>query len=305
MNKLLLYITLTLIINATTNVPVLFASTDNVSASAKLDTNRITIGDQVNYTVTLANPPDYTLSAPAKPAQIGQWDVKDLKVSQENKDKLYSYINYTLTTFTTGQVIIPEMTFQLTDNNNSQFNVAIQSVTVTVDSVLGLVKGTPGLRDIKPPLYLVIPLGVYLFWLLIAAVALTGAWLWYQNYRKRLPQLPAGPIVPPVPPFQAAKEELEKLRNSNLIKEGMIKEFYIALTDIIRKYLGAVYSIDTMDKTTAEIYQQLRAQEQDKKALILIRDFFEECDFVKFAKYRPEEKIIWDDFEKAEQIIEN
>lgn len=303
MNKILLCITLTLIINAATSVSALFASSDNVSASAKLDTNRITIGDQINYTVTLAEPPDYKLAAPAKPAQIGQWDVKDLKISQEKKDKLFSYINYTLTTFTTGQVTIPELTFQLADNNNSQFNVTIQSVTVTVDSVLGLAKGTPGLRDIKPPLYLTIPVGIYLFWLLIIAAVLTGAWLWYQNYRKRFPQLPAGPIVPPVPPFQAAKEELEKLRNSNLIKEGMIKEFYITLTDIIRKYLGAVYSIDTMDKTTAEIYQQLRASEQDKKSLVLIRDFFDECDFVKFAKYRPEEKIIWEDFEKAEKIV--
>jgi hypothetical protein len=281
----------------------LFAAGDNISASAKIDKSHITIGDPVNYTVVLVSPLDYKLTAPAKTPQIGRWDLKDLKISQEIKDKLYSNLNYTLTAFTTGEIVVPELTFQFTDANNAQFSITTQSAAVTVDSVLGLAKGTPGLRDIKPPLYLNIPISVYLFWLLIVTAVLTGAWLWYQNYRKRLPQLPAGPVIPQVPPFQTAKEELEKLKNSNLIKDGMVKEFYIALTDIIRKYLGAVYSIDTMDKTTTEIYQQLRSQEQDKKALFLIRDFFDECDFVKFAKYRPEEKIIREDFEKAEKIV--
>lgn len=302
MNKILL-VTILFFISAFANALNLFAADENVSASAKLDKNHITIGDQVNYTVTLASPLDYKLAAPEKKAQLGLWDVKDLKVFQEKKDKLYTYLNYTLAAFTTGEVTIPELTFQFTDNKNEQAGVTISSMPVTVESVLGLVKGAPALRDIKPPLYLKIPVGVYLLWIIIAAVILTGAWLWYQNYRKRLPQLPMGPVEPPVPPFQAAKEELEKLKNSNLVKEGMIKEFYIALTDIIRRYLGAVYSIDTLDKTTAEIYQLLRAGEQDKKALVLIRDFFEECDFVKFAKYRPEEKIIRQDFEKAEKIV--
>jgi len=303
MNRKLLSLTISAFICMAACALNLFAADDNISGGAKIDKNRVTIGDPVSYSVTLASPLDYKLTPPEKTPQIGQWDVKDLKIFQEKKDKLYSYLNYTLAAYTTGEVTVPGLTFQFTDSKNEQFGVTIQSATITVESVLGLVKGAPALRDIKPPLYLKVPLGLYLFWLIIAAAILTGAWLWYQKYRKSLPQLPMGPVEPPVPPFQVAKEELAKLKSSSLVKEGMIKEFYIALTDIMRKYLGAVYSIDTMDKTTAEIYQQLRAQEQDKKALVAIRDFFEECDFVKFAKYRPEEKVIWEDFEKAEKIV--
>lgn len=276
---------------------------ENVTASAKADKTRVTIGDPVNYTVTLAYPPDYKLTNPERQDQLGQWDVKDVKLYQDKKEKLYTYLNYTLAAFTTGEVTVPELNFQLTGPANKQYSVTIQSAAITVESVLGLVKGTPELRDIKPPLYLKIPLGLVLFWLVAAACVLFGAWFWYQKYRKSLPQMPTGPVEPPMPPLQAAKEELEKLKNSNLVKEGHIKEFYIVLTEIIRKYLGAVYSIDAMDKTSGEIYQLLRSQEQDKKVLIMIRDFFEECDFVKFAKYRPEEKIIWEDFEKAGKIV--
>ena len=110
--------------------------------------------------------------------------------------------------------------------------------------------------------------------------------------------------MPSVPPYQTALEELAKLKNSGLLDEGKIKEFYITLTEIIRKYLGAVYSIDTLDKTTGEIYQELRQAVADKKALVFIKDFFEACDLVKFAKYRPEPKEAWEDFEKAKKIIE-
>jgi len=282
-----------------------FAAQENLSAGVKADKPRITIGDALNYTVTLGCPPDYRLLPPEKPAEIGLWEVKDLKIAQEKKDKLYSYLNYTLTTFTTGEVTIPEMEFQFIDVNGSTATVKTLSSAITVESVLGLVKGPAGIRDIKPPLSLKIPAGIYIFWFLVVAALCLGAWFWYQNYRKGLPQLPQGPVEPAVPPYQTAMEELEKLKNSGLVEEVKMKEFYIALSEIIRKYLAAVYSIDTMDKTTGEIYQELRKHEQDKKALINIREFFEECDLVKFAKFKPDAKTAWEDFERAEKTIDS
>ena len=103
--------------------------------------------------------------------------------------------------------------------------------------------------------------------------------------------------------MQAAITALETLKKSGLAEEGKMKEFYIALSDIIRTYLGAVYSVDTLDKTTGEIYRELRAEVADKKALVFIKEFFEDCDLVKFAKYRPEPKTAWADFERAERIV--
>ena len=282
-----------------------FSVDQNITASAKADKTQITIGDPLNLTVTLACPTGYKPAIPEKQEEIGPWEVKDIKISQETKDRLITNLSYTLAVFTTGQIPVPEMTFSFYDAANSTVTATTQTIPITVESVLGLVKGAPALRDIKPPLSLRIPAGVYLIIFIIIAGIATGAWFWYQNYRKTLPQLPAGPVVPAIPPYQAAMDELEKLKNSSLVSEGKIKEFYIALTDIIRKYLGAVYSIDTLDKTTGEIYQLLRAAEPDKKALVFIKDFFQVCDLVKFAKYMPEEKAAWEGFAKAERIIED
>lgn len=275
----------------------------SITASAKADKARITIGDRVNYLVTLASPRDFKFSEPQKQERLGPWDIKGLKTYQEEKDALNTYLNYTLTTYTTGQVLIPEILFRFSAPDNSELTVKTSSLTITVESVLGLVKGEAGLRDLKPPLALKIPLAAILFWLAIITATLYGAWLWYQNYRKKLhPELFA-PQVPVVPPLETATLELERLKNSGLLKEGRVKEFYIALSDIIRKYLGAIYSFEAMDKTTAEIYQSLKHKIANKKALIAVKEFFEECDLVKFAKYRPDEKTAWQDFNKADTIV--
>ncbi len=300
MRKIFLTLTIPLLLGAA----ALYADDANVSAAAKADKAQITIGDPLALTVTLTCPAGYKPAIPEKQEEIGPWEVRDVKVSQETKGNLVTKLNYTLAVFTTGQIPVPEITFNFFDAANSTFTATTQAIPITIESVMGLVKGPPALRDIKPPLSLRIPAGVYLLIIIIIAGIGFGAWYWYQKYRKSLPQLPAGPVIPAVPPYEIAMEELEKLKNSGLVKEERKKEFYIALTDIIRKYLGAVYSIDTLDKTTGEIYQLLRAAEPDKKALVFIKEFFEECDLVKFAKYKPDEKTVWEDFDKAKQIVE-
>jgi hypothetical protein len=126
----------------------------------------------------------------------------------------------------------------------------------------------------------------------------------YKRYRKNNVSNIKEPEKPKIPPDQTALAELLKLKESNLLKEGRIKEFYIALTDIIRDFISAKYSIATRDRTTAEIYHDLRTKMPDKKALSSIKDFFEICDLVKFAKYRPDETACLEDLESGKTIVE-
>ena len=81
----------------------------------------------------------------------------------------------------------------------------------------GARKGRAGVKGHKTPSFAQVPLGIYLLWLLVIAGALAGAWLWYQNYRKKLPRLPLGArraACAALP--DGAKEELEKLKASGL-----------------------------------------------------------------------------------------
>jgi hypothetical protein len=118
------------------------------------------------------------------------------------------------------------------------------------------------------------------------------------------PQALPVPAVPAVPPYQAAMDALARLRASGLIADGKIKEFYIALSDIIRDYLAAVYGIELRDKTSAELYAALKGREPDRMVLGTVKDFFDGCDLVKFAKYRPEAAVCDRDWDAARKIVE-
>ncbi|MCB4792003.1 MAG: BatD family protein [Elusimicrobia bacterium] len=270
------------------------------------DKNKISIGDNLNLKVNLTFPQTFTVDLPEKLPEIKGWDIRDFKKEIQNKEsKQQVNLIYTLATFTTGEVLIPEITFKFKDSQGKENEIKTQSIKVEVESLL-LKEGDKGdIIDIKPPFYLKIPLAAYFLWIFITASLAAGFLLWYKNYQKRNKLILPVSNEPKIPPHITALEELEKLKNSGLLKEGRIKEFYIALTDILRDFLSATYQIETRDRTTSEIYSDLRRKITDKKTLANIKGFFELCDLVKFAKYRPDEKTCMDDLETGVKIVKN
>ena len=279
------------------------AEETQVSLQSFVDKNKITIGDPVTYTITLDAPPSTTVGFPEKKSELGQWTVQDVQNKQDPKTSRQQLV-YTLTTFTTGQISIPEVAFTYKTPAGETKEIKTGPVAVTVESMLAKYGEANDIRDIKPPFGVRVPLSTYLLWLLVVGGLGAGLYFWYANFKKRHGIVPAAPAVPPRPPLEVALEELEKLKNSALVKEGRIKEFYTALTDIVRNYIAPVYDIETRDRTTYEIYVQLRQNVSDKKTVTLMKEFFDECDLVKFAKYQPDETACWQDWETAKKIVE-
>lgn len=282
-----------------------FASQDGVSLQGIVDKRTITIGDVINFTLVFTHSDNLKLVETEKAKEIGQWSVRDAHYSRETKEaKAVDRLNYSLTTFTTGEVLIPEISFLFKDQNNKDTEIKTRPIKINVESVLQKYGNSGAIRDIKPPLNLRYPLYVYLLWLGAISLLIAAAAFWYSIYKKRPIYLPGETPRPGRPPYEIAMEELIKLKDSDLVKEGRIKEFYIALAGIIRDFVSAVYSIETRDRTTSEMYSDLRGKEPDKKILTFIRDFFDGCDLVKFAKYRPDEKACAQDWESAKTIVD-
>ena len=93
------------------------------------------------------------------------------------------------------------------------------------------------------------------------------------------------------------------LHESGLADKGMIKEYYIRLSDIIRKYIEERFGISALDRTTWELYQEMREKKVQRQSADKIRDFLEDCDMVKFAKYIPSQKETEDARNQAAEII--
>ena len=90
------------------------------------------------------------------------------------------------------------------------------------------------------------------------------------------------------PAHIAALKELEKIRNGKLWLRDQ-KQFYTDVTDVLREYMEKRYSMQTMEKTSNEILDELSKVNMEPKIYLELEELFKLSDLVKFAKYRAED----------------
>lgn len=122
-------------------------------------------------------------------------------------------------------------------------------------------------------------------------------------YFKKKKRFEIQPEAPRKSPEESALESLNLLREMKLAEKGMVKEYYIRLSDIIRRYIENKHGISALDRTTWELYREMRTKKTDRVRADKIKDFLEECDLVKFAKYAPSPKENGEIYVKAGDII--
>ena len=119
--------------------------------------------------------------------------------------------------------------------------------------------------------------------LIVLAAAGVGFWLW-RRYSKE------GTILPKKPeptPYESAIAALRELKEKKLWENGMEKEYFTELTDILRTYLYRRFGINAMEMTSRQILAALTANKETKDKKPMIRQILDMADFVKFAKVRP------------------
>lgn len=110
--------------------------------------------------------------------------------------------------------------------------------------------------------------------------------------------------APPVPAHIVAIEALEQLRDQKLWQAGKHKQYYSALSDILRTYLDGRYSVGAMEMTTDEIVEALRPLELPQKSAIDLIAVLRDADLVKFAKAVPEAADNESCYHKAYYFVE-
>jgi hypothetical protein len=114
----------------------------------------------------------------------------------------------------------------------------------------------------------------------------------YLLYRRRKAGKGLLPVrkEPPRPPHEVALEQLERLRDSDLLEKGEIKQYYIEVSEIIRQYIEGRYFIIAMEMTTTDVLEGLSGADILEEDFQAFEDFLHRCDLVKFAKVIPSEK---------------
>lgn len=122
------------------------------------------------------------------------------------------------------------------------------------------------------------------WWVILIVLLAIAVFIWaMRRYKKE------GTVLPKKPeptPYEVAMSGLLKLKEKKLWEQGMEKEYFTELTDILRIYLDKRFGINAMEMTSREIMDHLyNSDVKDKRDYV--RQILNVADFVKFAKVRP------------------
>lgn len=254
------------------------------------DTTRIRIGEQFSVFLQATLPPGEKVKFPA-------WNDSLMKgfelVSESGVDTIPGNVSlltlrkkWLVTSFDSGYFPVPPLVARRsadgTDSLLSEaFLIGVQ--TIKVDT-------TASIKPIKGPLDPDFSLAEWWKEFVAALVLLAGILLYVLYFRKRknkdvLHQEEKAKIQP----LEWALAELENLRHQNLPAKGMVKEFYVKLSEILRTFFEMELGIPALESTTDEIIASLRFKGIPEHRLLGIRTVMQICDLAKFAKANPQQ----------------
>lgn len=215
---------------------------------------------------------------------------------------------YTLAAFDEGKwnLGLPEVLYadkNIVDTLRARDSLYLEVATFQIDST------SQSIYDIKPQRNLPFrfaEISGYAKWGLLALVLLLAAAYALDRYLKRRGKR-LGDLfkaAPPQPPHVVAIKALEALHHQKLWQNNRHKQYYSALTDILRTYMAARWGFGAMEMTSDEIIATMRAEELPDKARMDLTAILRDADLVKFAKATPEAEQNEADYLKAYYFVE-
>lgn len=288
-------------------------STSLGAVQLTLSTDRQTMGiaDRLRLTLSVEAPAEMAVSFPPIDDKLGPFTVWNQNATkpQTTAPKTQQWKQeYILEVESVGEQTIPALTISFQPAEAAQDAVpqqlSTEPLTITVTTVLPNDADVNAPLDIGPPVALAwrgLPAWV---WAVVAAVLvglglLAGVW-WYRRRRTRIEVPP-----PPRPAHVLALEALQRLQQQDLITQKRIEEFYVQLSDILRRYVEWRFGLRAPEQTTEEFLAVALAT----GGLIathreLLSDFLQHCDLVKFARYQPSPDDMQQAWESARVFVE-
>jgi pimeloyl-ACP methyl ester carboxylesterase len=117
---------------------------------------------------------------------------------------------------------------------------------------------------------------------LAAAAALFALWKLAARLRRKQ-------ALRRMSPRERALNELAELISRDLVARNMMKEFFLELTMIVRRYIERRHGIRAPEQTTEEFLLAVRDDPRfPPETARRLRDFLQAADLVKFAAHRPD-----------------
>ncbi len=276
----------------------------SIKTQSFIDKKTVFIGDYIKYTINFTYLQEYMLM----PYEISSSSDSFILIKKEVKksNKLFSKsvveknVFYLLSVELGRHTInSTEITFSIKNSTETR-RIILPAQEINVVSI----KKPNGLKYDGEIADIFGPVGVRnIFLFLVIILLLIGFMIWYNLFYKKTKI-----VVEQKPQLEidyklVALKKMDELWSKDYIEKGLIKEFYLELSEIVRWYLSVIYKINALELTSEELFYKLKSI-VDKKYNLKLKTFLDNSDLAKFAKYVPEKKQLEVDFNLAKELIE-
>jgi hypothetical protein len=286
-------------VNSTGQTPVdehQIAMPPGVDVQIKVTPEIATVGDSLQIDLYVAAPEGYQIKIEEPESQIGDFVILDFIPEPIEKEPgmpqepatgtlLPHRARIIAAVYKTGNFVFPSFPIGLKTSDGEEITLSSPQINIEIESVLP--DENPKLKDLKKQAE-ISESPQWSLWLIVAlAAALLGTAAWY--YRRRKGERPVSRAPKQIRDLlEIAESDLMDLLSRGFPENGRVKEFYVHLSEIVKRILESGHEIHTAEQTTSEIMDSLyRTSSLATENLERIEYFLNRCDVVKFAKYVP------------------
>jgi hypothetical protein len=268
-----------------------------VNIRAEVQPEVATVGDSLQIDLDIEMPEGYQVKIPEPEKQMGDFAILDFLPGpianesgmpqdptptgalQHHRARIIAAV------YKTGKFVFPPFPIKLRTPDGEEITLASPLLNIKIQSVL--TDENPKLKDLKKQAEISEPVR-WILWLIIAlAASLVGIIIWhYWKKGRRRPVFYSPEQMRNL--LDIAEADLKALLSRGIPENGMVKKFYVLLSEIVKRILESGYEIHTAEQTTSEIMDSLhRRPALESENRKRIESFLTRCDIVKFAKYVP------------------
>jgi hypothetical protein len=276
----------------------------SIEVFASTDTTAYLVGDYIKYRIELAYDEGIRIDSIHVRDSVKVLDfVSEKAVQTGNKgNKKLEIHDYVFSKYDSSVVTIPAIPIQYYVNDEkTPSTIFTNEVTLSVSTLP--VNPNGKIQDVKSPLR--IPFDWKIIALIVLAVLILLSLIYYFYRRYKLKKSGMEKIIKriEVPPHKEALKRLYDLRDKKLWQQGMVKEYHSEITGIVRNYFERRFSVKALEITTSEIISELKEINEAGVILDAVRNFLDNADLVKFAKFEPMPSVNEEMMEQAINIV--
>lgn len=281
------------------------AFAQEVKVLAKTDSSNYVVGDYINYEVEITRPKNVKIIMPSVEDSIKvlEFIKKEKPTTDPSGNVDIERYKYTFSFYDSTEVLIPSIKIGYkVEGDSTMYKVSTNELYVFIDKLE--INPEKEIMDVKRPLLIPYNFMILGFILLGLIILLLAAYFIYRYYKKKKALADENRPEIIIPPYEEALGSLKLLEEKELWQNGEVKQYHSEITFVLRKYFERTFNFLALEMPSSDVIDNLRNIKECNVIHDEARNFFNNADMVKFAKFVPMNSVNEEMMKQAYDILD-